>query len=174
MDIDRDIHRLPRSSLKKIVNLYKTHQTIARTEPGIFNWRISRQFSTYWDPGGMILGCFDRKGELIGFVAGKESYYEDPYQGVVMEPQRDGRGRYRIKRIFWHEHLIVIPDQRRNGIGTSLMSSFLKEVNGNVIRNICHEKWLVEFYKGFGFENIYVGNIPKNPMQIYWINEMER
>ena len=174
MDARYDVRRLPRSYLKKVVNLYKTYQTVASTEPGIFNWRISRQFSTYWDPGGMILGCFDQEGELIGFVAGKESYYEDPYRGVIMEPQRDDRGRYRIKRIFWHEQLIVIPDQRRNGIGSSLMTSFLEKVDENVIRNICHEKWLVEFYKKFGFKNIYAGKVPKNPMQMYWINEVER
>jgi len=169
-----DIRHLPRSYLKKVVDLYKTHQTIARTEPGIFNWRISRQFNTYWDPGGIILGCFDQEGNLIGFVAGKESYYEDPYQGIMVEPQRDDHGRPRIKMIFWHEHLIVVPDQRRNGIGTALMRSFLEKVNENVVRNICHERWLIGFYNTFGFTTIYGGKVPKNPNQMYWINEVER
>lgn len=174
MDTSHDIRHLPRSYLRKVVNLYKIHQMVASTKPGIFNWRITRQFSTYWDPGGIVLGCFDDKGNLIGFVAGKESYYEDPYQGIVVEPQRNHRGRTRIEKIFWHEQLIVVSDQRRNGVGTALMRSFLKEVDGNVIRNICHERWLVGFYKRFGFTNIYVEKVPQNPLQMYWINEMVR
>lgn len=174
MDTRCDVRRLPRSYLKKVVNLYKTYQRVASTEPGMFNWRILRQFSTYWDPEGIILGCFDQKGDLIGFVAGKESYYEDPYQGIMVEAHRNHRGRSRIKRIFWHEQLLVIPEHRREGIGTLLMRSLLEEVSGDVIRNICHEKWLVKFYNGFGFTNIYARKVPQNPIQIYWINEVER
>lgn len=174
MDTRCNIRHLPRSYLKKAVNLYKTYQTVASTEPGIFNWRISRQFSTYWDPDGMILGCFDQNGNLIGFVAGKETYYEDPYQGIMVQAQPDQCGRSRIKRIFWQEQLLVIPEHRREGIGTLLMKMFLKEVSGNVVRNICHEKWLIKFYNGFGFTNIYARKVPQNPIQIYWINEMER
>ena len=111
---------------------------------------------------------------MIGFVAGKESHYEDPYQGIMVQAQCDHRGRPRIKRIFWHEQLLVIPEHRKEGIGTLLMKSLLESVNKNVVRNICHEKWLVEFYSGFGFTNIYAGKVPQNPIQIYWINEVER
>jgi len=168
--IDYDIRPIPRSYMRRIIDLYIKYQDVGATDPGFKGWRIARQFSHYWDRNNEVMGCFDKNDDLVGFIAWIHNHIDDPYRGVPFVEFDEEKGRYVRSGIWWHEQLLVVPKHRGNDIGRTMMNTMLNMVNGR-IRNICHEEWLVKFYESFGFENIYHGQVPKNPDQLYWINE---
>ena len=166
-----DIRPLPKSYLRKVVDLYIKHQEVAATEPGFMGWRVARQFSTYWDRSNTIMGCFDENNILVGYIAWVFNQVENPYEGTRFTIYDEERGRYRVVTVCWHDQLLVVPLHRRKGLGTKMMNTMIQMTNGNRIRNICHEEWLVDYYESFGFENILHSRIIQYPDQEYWINE---
>jgi GNAT superfamily N-acetyltransferase len=165
-----DIRPVPKSYLRRIVNLYIEHQEVAATEPGFMGWRVARQFSTYWDKKNNVLGCFDENNNLVGFIAWVFNQTDNPYEGTRFVEYDEEKKRYRPVTVCWHDQLLVVPMHRRKGLGTELMNTMLRMVNGNRVRNICHEEWLLDYYRSFGFETIHHGRTIQTD-QDYWINE---
>ena len=165
------IQPLPRSYLRRVVDLYKEHMLVGTTEPGFMGWRVNRQFSMYWENGGSVLGSFDPSGKIVGFIAWKIERTLDPYKRLNVKFD-DEKQRYIVaEKICWHDQLLIVPEHRGKGLGRKLMEKMFSMVETRLIRNICHEEWLVKYYESMGFVNMYYGVVPQNVDQIYWINE---
>jgi GNAT superfamily N-acetyltransferase len=153
---------VPRSSIPDLIALYKMHQRIGVTNPGWFDWRLKRQFSTYFPKGNsQVIGAY-KLGKIVGFVAWNDDSILDHYSNEIVPPSKNGtRGLIR-----WQDQLLVDAQYRRRGIGSVLMQEFISISKDLWIRNSVWQEWLIDFYAQFGFKLVKTdlfGN------QRYWI-----